>query len=941
MAEIKKISENIYEIPKEGKMLVPGRILASEKLVEKIILDKTLEQIKNVAQLPGIVEKSLAMPDAHQGYGFSVGGVAAFDLKKGIISPGGIGYDINCLTGDSRILTEFGNSLKIEDFEQFKSELEIEDNGRKIKKILFNFALPSLNPEKKMIENKKINLFMSREVNGLYKIRLDSGLEIKSSPEHPFLTKEGMNKLEGLSLEDELAVNLFSGIESNNGLDEKEAIIAKILGYMFGDGTLYRTKDKLCSAAYGTKEDLDSIKKDLERLSVRSEIYSRKRMHKIKTKYGEKTFEAVNHELHIHSKSFNEMLAELGMPVGNKTSQEIKIPEWIKNGSLILKRLFLAGFFGAELSTPKASSKTCFFCPTIDQNKIECLKDNARQFLIDLTLMLDEFGIRNTKISDFEDHINRKGERTRRFRLFIKGEDDMLKLWRNIGFEYNKKRSDLANIASLYILLKKEENSRRRQISSKIKELKKRGLALKEIKRIVCGINERFIERHYENAKQRIKLDFISFEHFKNKKIEELERFGAIFDKIKSIEKIEGKFKVYDFNIEDNHNFIANGFIVSNCGVRLLSSNLTKKEFLKKRKELTHQIKRDIPSGVGVRGEFRLNDKEVDAVLKNGVNWAIEKGYGSKEDKENCEDSGCLDGADPSKISGKARGRGKNQLGTLGAGNHFLEIQEVEKVFDEKTAKLFGLEKGKICVLIHSGSRGLGHQTASDYILKMEKEYGFDNLPDRELVCAPIKSKLGEDYLGAMRAAANFAFTNRHLIMHQVREAFKKHFPRSELRLVYDVAHNIAKFEEFTIKGKKVKLCVHRKGATRSFGPGRKELPKKYQKAGQPIFIPGSMGTYSYVLAGTKKASEISFASTAHGAGRLLSRTYAKNNLSLDKIKKDLEDHGVYIEAESGAGILEEAPEAYKDVNEVVKVSDELGIGKIVARLKPLAVVKG
>jgi tRNA-splicing ligase RtcB (3'-phosphate/5'-hydroxy nucleic acid ligase) len=378
-----------------------------------------------------------------------------------------------------------------------------------------------------------------------------------------------------------------------------------------------------------------------------------------------------------------------------------------------------------------------------------------------------------------------------------------------------------------------------------------------------------------------------------------------------------------------------------NCGVRLLSTDLDRKDFMKKRKEVTHQIVRDIPSGVGKGGEFKFSDKEMNEILVKGVHYLVERGLGEKEDIGNCEDSGCIQGADSGKISQKAKGRGKNQLGTIGAGNHFLEIQEVEQIFDEKTAKAFGLEKGKICVLIHSGSRGLGHQTCSDFLKECEKEYGINHLPDRELAYAPIKSEIGGDYLKAMRAAANFAFCNRHLIAHQTKKAFRKFFPKCEMDLVYDVAHNIIKFEKFKIDGKEKELCVHRKGATRSFGPGREELPKKYRKTGQPIFIPGSMGTFSYVLAGTNEASEISFASTAHGAGRVLSRTYAKNNLSLQKVKKDLDDKDIYIEAGSQKGILEEAPEAYKDVNEVVRVSDELGIGKLVARLKPLAVVKG
>jgi tRNA-splicing ligase RtcB len=378
-----------------------------------------------------------------------------------------------------------------------------------------------------------------------------------------------------------------------------------------------------------------------------------------------------------------------------------------------------------------------------------------------------------------------------------------------------------------------------------------------------------------------------------------------------------------------------------NCGVRVLSTNLTKKEFLEKRKEVLHEIKRNVPSGVGRGSSLNLSKKQLNDILKNGSKWAIENNFGVKEDLEKTEDNGCIKEANPEKISDKAKSRGIGQLGTLGAGNHFLEIQEVQEIYDEKTAKAFGLEKGKITVMIHCGSRGLGHQVASDYIQLMEKEYGFKNLPDRELICSPINSKLGKDYFAAMSASANFAFVNRQIIMHKVRESFKIFFPKAKLDLIYDVAHNIAKFEEHKVDGKNQTLCIHRKGATRSFGPGRKEIPEVYRKVGQPVIIPGSMGTYSYILVGTKKAEEISFASTAHGAGRVFSRIYAKKNFKIEKLKEQLKNYDVEIEAGNIADLLEESPQAYKDVNEVVKVSNDLGIGNLVARLKPLAVIKG
>jgi tRNA-splicing ligase RtcB len=381
-----------------------------------------------------------------------------------------------------------------------------------------------------------------------------------------------------------------------------------------------------------------------------------------------------------------------------------------------------------------------------------------------------------------------------------------------------------------------------------------------------------------------------------------------------------------------------------NCGVRLLASNLTKKEFLKKRKEVTHQIVRDVPVGVGRGGKIKLTDKELDEIMRKGVKWAVDKGYGSEEDIERIEDSGCIKGANPEKVSQRAKTRGRDQLGTLGAGNHFIDIQEVDKIYDEKIGKIFGLEKeGQIVVMIHTGSRGLGHQIASDYIRIIEKEHSdiVKSLPDRELACAPIGSKLGKDYMAAMAAAANFAFTNRHIIMHKVREAFRRFFPKAKLNLVYDIAHNIAKFESYNVNGKNKEVCVHRKGATRSLGAGRKEIPPIYRKVGCPVFIPGSMGTFSYVLVGTKKAEEISFGSTAHGSGRVMSRTEAKKTFSPEQVKKMLEERDIYIEAQSVKGMLEENPNVYKSSDEVVKVSHELGIGNLVARLKPLAVIIG
>jgi tRNA-splicing ligase RtcB len=378
-----------------------------------------------------------------------------------------------------------------------------------------------------------------------------------------------------------------------------------------------------------------------------------------------------------------------------------------------------------------------------------------------------------------------------------------------------------------------------------------------------------------------------------------------------------------------------------NCGIRILSTDIPFSEFLKKRKQVLHDIYRTIPSGVGRGRKERLSFEQLEEVLKKGVEWAVENGYGKKEDMERCEEHGKMEGANPDNVSKRAKQRGLPQLGTLGAGNHFLEIQKVEEIFDEQIAEIFGLSKDNIVVAIHCGSRGLGHQVASDYMKAMEEEYGFENLPDRELINAPINSRLGKEYFSAMKCAVNYAFCNRQLIMHDVRNVLEKHFPGNKNHLIYDVAHNITKIEKHIIDGKEKEVIVIRKGATRSFGPGRKEIPKIYREVGQPVIIPGSMGTSSYVLAGTKKAEEISWGSTAHGAGRVMSRHEALRQFRGEKIKQELKDKDIEIEAGGWKGIAEEAPGVYKNIDEVVKVSHEAGIGNLVAKMKPLAVMKG
>jgi tRNA-splicing ligase RtcB len=385
-----------------------------------------------------------------------------------------------------------------------------------------------------------------------------------------------------------------------------------------------------------------------------------------------------------------------------------------------------------------------------------------------------------------------------------------------------------------------------------------------------------------------------------------------------------------------------------NCGVRLIRTNLDEKDVRPKLKDLVNELFRAVPSGVGSEGVVKLSNAELDEVLTEGVYWAIRNGYGWEEDAEVCEENGKMNGADPSKVSNMARKRGAPQLGTLGSGNHFLEVQRVDKIYDHEAAKAMGIDhEGQITVLIHCGSRGLGHQICSDYLRVSEsalKKYGI-TLPDRELACVPNSSPEGEAYRKAMYSALNFAWSNRQMITHWTRKAFEKVFNMSEsdlgMHLVYDVAHNIAKVEEHKIDGSLRQVVVHRKGATRAFPANRPELPERYRSLGQPVLIPGSMGTASWILLGNARSMELTFGSTAHGAGRTMSRAAAKRSYTAQEVQKKLEVRGIYIKALTKEGVVEETPEAYKDVDAVADVSHKVGIATKVARLVPIGVIKG
>jgi tRNA-splicing ligase RtcB len=381
-----------------------------------------------------------------------------------------------------------------------------------------------------------------------------------------------------------------------------------------------------------------------------------------------------------------------------------------------------------------------------------------------------------------------------------------------------------------------------------------------------------------------------------------------------------------------------------NCGVRILTTPLTRID-LRKKQELIENLFAAVPTGVGAKSTLRLAQKELTGMLTQGSKWAVQQGYGLPEDVLYCEEQGAMAGADPDAVSDKARQRGMPQSGTLGSGNHFLEIQEVAEVYDPTAAEAFGVKAGQICIMIHCGSRGLGHQVCTDYLKILEgatKKYGI-TLPDRQLACAPLQSPEGRRYFGAMAASANYAWANRQVIMHMVRGVFERMFglAHKEMKLVYDVAHNVAKFEEHNVGGDRTRVCVHRKGATRAFGPGAADLPPAYMSTGQPVIIPGSMGTPSFLLKGTEVAMEKTFGSTCHGAGRVMSRTKAKHALSGNAVRQTLAAEGIIVRAHNPGALADEAPQVYKPSGEVVRVVHEAGISRLVARFTPLGVIKG
>ena len=741
--------------------------------------------------------------------------------------------------------------------------------------------------------------------------------------------------------------------------------LIKALGFVMGDGTLFFLKKNGHGVTwfFGKGEDLEEIRRDLAPWFTVSRVYTRRRRHRIQTDYGDVCFEASNDCCKVGSTTFAVLLALLGCPHGNKSIQDYAVPGWLWGAPLWQKRLFLAAYFGAELQSPRAYTERNrnFPMPLLTVQKQRDHAASGRRFLEEISRLVREFGVETMRIDEREEQVQRKNGVSVRLRLvFCSRPGSLRALYTKIGFEYNRGKQAEAAVVASYLSFKQVLCEERQELVGQITHLRDgTGFGAKKIASLFevatanprAGINQRFIERTLYGTRNRIvrvSEDFPSYPEFRASVTEGLEGSGLVWEDVEEIQPQEGVSWVYDVTVDhSDHNFVANGFVVYNCGVRLVRTRLTEGEVRPVLKTLVAQLFRDIPCGVGKEGNVRFSEKQERQILEHGSAWIVKQGYGVPQDLEHTEAGGCLEGADPDKVSERAYERGKGQVGTLGSGNHFLEVQVVDQLFHPEAAQALGVREGQVMVMIHSGSRGLGYQVCDDYLeatIQAAAKYGIP-LVDRQLACAPVGSPEGKSYLGAMRSAANYAWANRQLLMHRAREVFERVFNRSwqdlGMSLVYDVAHNIAKMEKYRVDGKEKTLCVHRKGATRAFPPGHPELASEYRHLGQPVIIPGDMGRNSYLLVGGPRSLEESFGSTCHGAGRLMSRTAAVKAARGRSIRRELEEKGIIAMARGRTGLDEEQPEAYKDVNEVVDVVHKAGLSRKVCRMRPLGVIKG
>ncbi|MCS7102855.1 MAG: intein-containing RctB family protein [Candidatus Korarchaeum sp.] len=927
-AVLRKLDEVRWELPKNYKqgMRVPGLVFATEKLVKQIEA-RALEQLANVAMLPGIYKYSIAMPDIHEGYGFPIGGVAAFDAHEGIVSPGGVGYDINCLSPDSEVLTEHGSRIKLKDLPKRPQGLRVYD------------------AEEGHNDYSDLLFVAVRGTDELaFRLITETGRSLEGSADHPVLTPEGYKSMSELKRGDIVVIYPFEGVEheersgvllDENAFDDLQVrsylknrnllplrwedprlgTIARLFGFAMGNGHLSEMFGRLYLSFYGSEHTLEGIRKDLERIGVKASPYVKRK------------------ELRVASSSFALLMEKLGMPRGEKVGTRFSVPRWVREAPLWIKRNFLAGLFGADGSIPILKSYTPLPINLTQCKRLE-LEEDLLSYLKDIKELLMEFGIVSSIYSV------ERNERNVTYKLTIEGEDDVRNFLGKIGYEYDPRKKEMGLWAYAYLLRKKRVKDIRIAATETAKRVHKRSRSLRDVYDSVKSIvNRRFNSKSLKG--------FPTFKEF----VEAHGlRGGMVIERVERVEVVEPSYsEFYDLGVDHRaHNFIANGLVVHNCGVRLIRTDLNEEDVRPKLKQLVDAIFENVPSGLGSSGKVRLSPGQLDEVIMMGAKWAVEQGYGWERDLDHCEEGGMMEGADPNVISRKAKERGAPQLGSLGSGNHFLEVQVVDKVYDAVAAKVMGIEReGQVVAMVHTGSRGFGHQVADDFLNVMLSRISSLNfkLPDKELIFAYANSDTADKYFKAMKGAANYAWANRQMVTHWVREAFERVFGRRAedmgMELVYDVAHNIAKLEEHLVDGRRVKVYVHRKGATRSFPPGHPAVPSDYREMGQPVIIPGSQGTASYLMTGTARAMEESFGTAAHGAGRVMSREQAKRIYRGSQIVQMLAERGIILKPASLAVAAEEAPGAYKNVDEVVNATHKAGIAKLVARLVPIGVVKG
>ncbi|MFB6235938.1 MAG: RtcB family protein [Halopenitus sp.] len=867
-----------------------------------------------------------------------------------------MGYDINCLPGDTEVLLSHGRRRRIEGlWDRFEDESAVVATG--------DDAVAS-----------DIRLFTMSKPETVYEIETGTGETVEATADHPFKTPDGMVELDDLQEGEDVYLHPFEGLpdetppeftlldesdfEDENpqlvralkdrdllplkSTDEAFNRLLKLVGYHTGDGSFSGNQ----SWFYGEPKDLERIQEDIAALGFDpSRIYERERNHEIDGN----SFERVEYSARSTAKSFRKLLVKLGAPDGRKVESGFTAPEYLDRLADWQKALYLSTFFGAEMSAPDTVSAKNFYAPSVSHNRLVSERDAGEAFLRDLMTHLNDLGISTNALEEVERTETTVGE-TVRFRFGISTDpDNLIRFFTTVGYRYAREKQKEAIAATQYLKRKERVIDERARIAEEARALADGGAAPKEIKKRF-DINDRFVERSLygeRDGRPRPPANFPDYDEYRDETTvqDDLSVTAEVVDIAERGEK-----SVYDIGVtHDAHNFVADGFVVSNCGVRMVKTNLTYEDVRGRERELVDALFDAVPTGLGGGGIVQADSDTMGDILEHGVEWAVENGYGIASDLAHCEDEGRRPDARPEFVSQKAKDRGRNQVGSLGSGNHFLEVQRVTDTYRDEVADAFGLEEDQIVVLIHCGSRGLGHQTCTDYLRDIEQEHAdlLESLRDAELAAAPAGSELAHEYYGAMCAAINFAWVNRQLIMHRTREVFGDVFDADpvhdlEMELLYDVAHNIAKRETHDVDGEDRELFVHRKGATRAFPAGHEEVPAAYRDVGQPVIIPGSMGAGSYVLRGGENSMDVSFGSTAHGAGRLMSRTAAKQEYWGGDVQADLEEQNeIYVKAESGATIAEEAPGVYKDVDEVVRVSDALGIGDKVARTYPVCNIKG